>query len=280
MDAESWLASGERVQVELASGRYEIFVRVAGEGPWLTFLHAFPTSSWDWSRVTPLLEQRFRVLALDFLGFGDSDKPHPHEYSIFEQADLVEALWARSGVGRTALVAHDYGATVAQELLARRPNRPTAVVLSNAALYAELARPLLIQRLLARRRLGPLLARTVNERTLRRSISAVSRISATDLHELWRLLERRDGTRVVPSLLRYMEERRENAARWERALEQAPIPLNLVWGMNDPRSGAHVAEYVLRRIPGAHLVALEAGHYPQLEAPEDAAEAIGSAGAF
>ena len=277
MDAESWVASGERVPVELRSGCYEVFVRVAGDGPWLTLLHAFPTSSWDWSRVTPQLEQRFRILAFDFLGLGDSDKPHPHDYSIREQADLVEAVWARFGVARTAVVAHDYGATVAQELLARRAEAPNAAVLANAALYAELARPLLIQRLLARPRLGPLLARAVTERTFARSISAVSDVSKADLHQMWRLLERRNGTRVVPSLLRYMRERRENAARWETALEQTAVPLHLVWGMNDPRSGASVAERVVKRIPDTDLAALEAGHYPQLEAPDRVVDAIATA---
>ena len=55
----------------------------------------------------------------DFLGFGASDKPADHDYSLLEQADLVEALWAQEGVDETALVAHDYAVSVAQELLAR-----------------------------------------------------------------------------------------------------------------------------------------------------------------
>src|SRR5215211_7303684 len=93
MDHEAWLRSGERVSVELpGSGRFQIFCRATGSGPWLTLLHGFPTSSWDWARVAPALERRFRVLAADFLGFGDSEKPTRHAYSIFEQADLVEAL--------------------------------------------------------------------------------------------------------------------------------------------------------------------------------------------
>jgi pimeloyl-ACP methyl ester carboxylesterase len=277
MDAERWLATGERVSVELASGRHQIFIRVAGNGPWLTLLHAFPTSSWDWSRVTPTLESRFRVLALDLLGFGDSAKPCPHEYSIFEQADLVEALWKQLGIERTGVVAHDYGATVAQELLARDAEPISRVVLMNAALYAELARPLLVQRLLARARLGPFLARALGERAFTRSITSVSSVTRADIREQWQLVRRHEGTRVLPALLRYITERRDNAARWESALEQASVPIHLVWGMSDPRSGARVAEHVRRRIPSARLVPLEVGHYPQLEAPDQVAEAITAA---
>jgi pimeloyl-ACP methyl ester carboxylesterase len=274
VNAERWLATGERAPVELASGRREIFVRVAGNGPWLTLLHAFPTSSWDWSRATPLLEPHFRVLAPDFLGFGDSDKPHPHEYSIFEQADVVEAVWERFAVERTAVVAHDYGATVAQELLARRAAPVTAVVLMNAALYAELARPLLVQRLLAHPRLGPLLAAGLGERAFARSIASVAKVAGADIHEQWQLLQRRNGRRVLPSLLGYMRERRETATRWETALEQTTAPVHLVWGMKDPRSGARVAEHAVRKVPSAQLTRLEAGHYPQLEAPTPVSEAI------
>src|SRR5262249_62054689 len=101
MDADGWLASGERIEIDLESGSWHVFVRTAGSGPWLTLLHGFPTSSWDWAAVARLLEPTFRVLAFDFLGFGDSDKPRDHEYSIDEQADLTEVLWRRFVVEAT-----------------------------------------------------------------------------------------------------------------------------------------------------------------------------------
>src|SRR5919108_773924 len=218
MDYEAWLASGERVSVELPrSGRFQVFCRVAGSGPWLTLLHGFPTSSWDWARVAPALEPRFRVLAPDFLGFGDSDKPARHAYSIFEQADLVQTLWRRFGVEETTLAGHDYGATVAQELLARGREGTLgtelrAVVLLNSGLYVELARPLLIQRLLASRILGPLLARAVTERAFARSLSSVispaHALGREELRAQWEVVRRANGVAATPRLLRYMAERR------------------------------------------------------------------------
>ncbi|MEQ2171641.1 hypothetical protein GOODEAATRI_012956, partial [Goodea atripinnis] len=80
---------------------------------------------WD-----PLTQRFHRVIALDFLGFGFSDKPvslhvlfpyRPHRYSIFEQASIVEALVAHLGLShqRLNLISHDYGDTVALELLYR-----------------------------------------------------------------------------------------------------------------------------------------------------------------
>lgn len=287
MDANGWLASGERIELELDSGSWDVFVRTVGSGPWLTLLHGFPTSSWDWARVARLLEPTFQMLTFDFLGFGDSDKPRDHEYSIGEQADLTEALWRRLGIEETGLVGHDYGATVAQELLARAEEgtldaRLNGAVLLNAGLYVELARPLLVQRLLATPLAGRLLAHLVTERAFSRSLSSVFSDShqptAPDLHQQWQLVRRRGGVAVTPKLLRYMRERRASLARWEGALERTDVPLRLVWGMADPRSGAHIADQARQRIPGLDVVALVGvGHYPQLEAPEHVATAIEAA---
>ncbi|KAF1371739.1 hypothetical protein PFLUV_G00271560 [Perca fluviatilis] len=87
-----------------------------GSSDVIILLHGFPTSSFDWNKIWEPLTQRFhRVVALDFLGFGFSDKLRPHRYSIFEQASVVEALVAHLGLSnqRVTLVSHDYGDTVA-----------------------------------------------------------------------------------------------------------------------------------------------------------------------
>ena len=112
----------------------------------MTLLHGYPSSSHDWAKIAPQLAQRRLLLMPDFLGFGASDKPADHDYSLHEQADLVEALWAQEGITDTALVAHDYAVSVAQELLARRAEGRLAVdlarvTLMNGGIYPDLHRP-------------------------------------------------------------------------------------------------------------------------------------------
>ena len=90
-----------------------------GPGPLLLLLHGFPSSSYDW-RFLLKEEPERNVLAFDFLGFGLSDKPADHDYSLFWQADLAEELVRRHGGGRPVFVlAHDMGTSVANELMAR-----------------------------------------------------------------------------------------------------------------------------------------------------------------
>ena len=274
---EDWFAAGERVP----AGGHTLFERVAGgeDAPWLTLLHGFPTCSFDWSPVADRLAAHRRLLMFDFLGFGDSDKPRDHAYSIHEQADLTEELWRRHGVRSTAVIAHDYGVSVGQELLARRAEGRLEVEIEriafmNGGLYPDVHRALLVQRLLLRPRIGPLLARRMNERALARSFSRIfgpdHRLSDDELHEHWLGVARHDGL-IHDRLIRYIEDRRRHAARWTGALEETDAPRLFVWGMLDPVSGAHMAERIVSRVPAGELHALdEVGHYPQLEAPERA----------
>src|SRR5205807_4739361 len=114
---EAWWSAGERVPLVVGEREWRLFVRRMGEGPTMTLLHGFPSSSHDWAKVAPALAERHSLLLLDFLGFGASEKPREHRYSLHEQADLVEALWAREGMAECVIVAHDYAVSVTEELL-------------------------------------------------------------------------------------------------------------------------------------------------------------------
>ncbi|MFD9129140.1 alpha/beta fold hydrolase [Kitasatospora sp. NPDC059571] len=280
--AAVWEASGERVALRSRTGEHRVFVRQdgPGDGHPVTLVHGFPTSSHDWAAIVPALAAAgHRVTVLDLLGFGSSDKPRRHRYSVLEQADLVEDLWRRLGTEATALVAHDYGVSVAQELLARDAGRVTAAVWLNGGLYPDLHRPLRIQRLL-HGRLGPLLARAVTERGFRASMRRVLGRPVSDevLHDMWLGIARDGGQRLAPRLLRYIDERQQYEERWVGALEGFPGPTLFVWGPADPISGAHVLARIRERLPRAAITELggppAAGHYPQVEAPEEVAAAL------
>src|SRR5580704_16858107 len=104
----AWQATGDGVEV---AGR-RIFVREQpGSGVPVVLLHGYPSSSYDWRRLLERLRGR-RVLCFDFLGFGLSDKPRDHEYSLLAQADLTEAILRRFAIDRVLLVTHDMGTSV------------------------------------------------------------------------------------------------------------------------------------------------------------------------
>lgn len=284
---ESWRDSGRR----FSHGGHDIFWQAGGsggEGKTLLCIHGFPTASWDWSAVWSELCRRFaRVLAPDMIGFGWSSKPRRYAYSVFDQADLHENLLRQQGIVRFHVLAHDYGDTVAQELLARQAEREArgdaslvlaSVCLLNGGLFPETHRARRVQKLLLTP-LGPLLAAAMNERSFARSFSAVfgkqTRPSVAELHQFWQLLSHEHGQRNAHRLIRYIPERRANRARWVGALQTTKVPLCLVNGPADPISGAHMVKRYRELVPKPEVILLPGiGHYPQVEDPEGTLNAL------
>ena len=91
-----------------------------GDGETLLFLHYFGGSSRTWGPVAARLAGRFRCLALDGRGWGDSDAP-PTGYDVADMADDAANILAARGVTRYTLVGHSMGGKAAQALAARRP---------------------------------------------------------------------------------------------------------------------------------------------------------------
>ncbi|MGH8454189.1 MAG: alpha/beta fold hydrolase [Nevskiales bacterium] len=279
---EIWHAAGRSYRHH----GHEIFYREEGSGPALLLIHGFPTASWDWRPIWATLAARYRLIAPDMIGFGFSAKPRDYPYSILDQADLYEGLLESLGVKQVHVLAHDYGDTVAQELLARHNARQAdgkpglklrSVCFLNGGLFPEAHRPRLVQKLLISP-LGPLLARFMNERGFGRSFSAVfgpkTQPSPEELKDFWHLVAHNDGTRVFPKLIRYMVERRQHRERWVGALQNAKIPLRVIDGSVDPVSGRHMVERYRELVPNPDTVLLEGiGHYPQVEHPQGVLDA-------
>ena len=280
---EQWWSGGQRVKIRLGDAERAIFLRRTGAGAPMTLLHGFPSSSYDWARVSPRLAAHHALLLFDFLGFGASEKPATHEYSIHEQADLVEAIWAREGVTATAVVAHDYAVSVVQELLARQSEGGLdvdllAVHLLNGGLYPDVYRPQPGQIALLDPAQGPRLSAQITEELWARALAptfAGNFDAAADNADIWRAMGREDGQLITYRLIRYISDRVLHRERWVTALETTHVPLRFVWGMLDPISGPDMAARIRDRLPAAPFTALEdVAHWPALEAPERLGSAI------
>ena len=118
-----------------------IFYREAGpdDAPVLVLLHGFPTSSYMFRNLIPLLADRFRIVAPDHLGFGLSAAPPVEEfdYTFDALADLTAKLLARIGVTRYAIYVQDYGAPVGWRLALANPDAITAIISQNGNAYDE-----------------------------------------------------------------------------------------------------------------------------------------------
>lgn len=248
----------------------------AGSGAPLLLIHGFPTASWDWHLLWQPLAERYRVIACDMLGFGDSTKPRGHDYRILEQADLQQALLEHLGVRESVhLLVHDYGNSVGQELLARHEEgafKLASLAFLNGGLFPETHRAVLSQKLLLSP-LGSLFGRLFDRRRLAQNFAKVfgpqTQPSEAELDAFWELIRHNDGPRVMHRLIHYILDRRQHRERWIAAMQRTAVPLRLIDGPEDPISGAHMVVRYRELIPRPDTVELPGiGHYPQVEAPE------------
>jgi pimeloyl-ACP methyl ester carboxylesterase len=173
------------------------------------------------------------------------------------------------------LLAHDYGDSVAQELLARHHEgriQVASCVFLNGGLFPETHRPVLVQKLLLSP-LGPLIGRRFSRHKLAASFAKIfgpqTRPSEAELDDFWRLIAANDVPGVMHRLIRYIPERREQRDRWVAAMQRGGVPLRVIDGAVDPISGAHMVTRYRELIAEADTVLLEGiGHYPQTEAPQ------------
>lgn len=278
-----WRAHGQLVEL----GGHKIFVSEYGDKalPPLILIHGFPTASFDYAQLVPLVSPHRRMIMLDFVGFGFSDKPRPHDYSLFEQAALVEELAQKSQLGEVELLAHDMGSSVALLLLKRRQLRVSKLVLLNGSVLLKYYQPLITQRLLLHPIIGPLLTRlgVIRKSVFARQFSSLFPKAPPDdeIAAFWTLIAHNDGARIYHLLIRYLNERKRYEYEWLDALKVHPAPLLVLWGQRDPVSVPRIAQAIVEARPDARYVPLhQLGHYPQWEdAPTIAAEILKFVGA-
>lgn len=276
MNLTTWKESGSYVSV----GGQRLFVMDRGNGDeTIVILHGYPTSSFDFKTVLPLLTEKYRVIVHDHTGFGLSDKPLDYSYSVMEQADRALVLWSKLGIEKAHLVAHDYGTTIATEIIARRnlgpdflPIKLQSLTLSNGSVHIELAKLRFIQKLLRNKRIGPLVARLSSKRIFTKNMRELwydpSTLSSEEIDAMWELVTMNGGKKVLPMITQYLRERELFWHRWVGALQANQLRTLFLWGKHDPITGEDIARVHHTEMPGSTLRILDdAGHYPIVEAP-------------
>ena len=278
LSTNDWLVRGQ--QATLLDHSIFFVDEPAQETPRGTILliHGFPTSSWDWWKLWPSLNRHYRLVAMDLLGFGFSDKPRSYNYRILEQADLCEALVAQLGLRQFHMLVHDYGVTVAQEMLSRQ-NEGRGVgdcqscLFLNGGLFPETHRAVLAQKLLLSP-IGFVFRYALSKRSLRRSFQKIfgdHKASGEEIDSFFELFVRDGGRGNLHRLIRYMNDRIEHRERWVAALNAARCPIGLINGSLDPVSGEHMVQRFLELLGDEHFLRRlpRVGHYPQIEAPDE-----------
>jgi pimeloyl-ACP methyl ester carboxylesterase len=260
-----------------------LFYREAGpaDGPAVVLLHGFPTSSFMFRNLIPLLADRYHVIAPDHLGFGLSDAPPADEfdYTFDALADLTADLTDQLGLTRFALYVQDYGAPVGWRLALARPDAVAAIITQNgngyeAGFVEEFWRPvraywenqnpdteapvrqaLTLDAIRWQYLHGVPDQSLVSPDTWYHDVELVSR-PGNDLVQLRLFADYGSNLPLYPRLHDY--------------LRDSAVPLLAVWGRNDEIFRAEGALAFTQDAPGAEICLLDGGHF-LLESHLDAA---------
>ena len=275
MNLEDWKKSGDYFDFE----GYPIFYRAEkNENETLLCLHGFPTASFDYHKIWNGLNKNFSLVAFDMIGYGFSAKPADFDYTTFQQVDILEALIEYLKIEKLHILAHDYGNTITQELLARAEENHLkfsieTICFLNGALFPETHRPILAQKILISP-IGFLFGRFISDSKFKKSLASVfgkqTQPTENELNDFLELFRYNDGRRIAHKLIRYMTERSKYRARWVGALEKMKQPFRFINGLADPVSGAHLVKRFREVLPAQKdIIELEnIGHFPHFETPE------------
>lgn len=245
-----------------------------GAGEPVLFLHGFPTSGHLWMDVVPLVPAGHRVVVLDLLGYGRSDRPGGRPLGIRDHADRVIEFLDTLGINFACVVGHDIGGGIAQSLAVRYPQRVSRILLVNSVAFAEWPTR------------NVKLARAMLPLTRHLPATWLLSILRTDLLRGYQDHDR--GARSIELYVRpfasaegrdvFMEhllalESTESAALASR-LREIVVPTTILWGRHDPFLPLSLGKRLQEAIPESTLeVVPTASHF----LPEDAPAKIGDA---
>jgi haloalkane dehalogenase len=267
------------MDLALSSGRMHYVDQ--GQGQVLLFVHGTPTNSYEYRHLIAALSTRFRCVAVDHLGFGQSDRPAGFAYTPEAHAEALREFVDRLGLDRFTLVAHDFGGPIGLPLaLAPRP-RATRVILLNTWAWPFDDDPKMAR--------GARIAGGPVGRFLYRYANASLRMIMPSAYG--------DRKKLTPEIhARYLEVFRDRDARvqvlhtlaksllgsrahyqWllERIDALNRIPTLIIWGMKDSAFPPYQLERWRSLVPGAQVETIAgAGHWPHEEEPAQVIAAI------
>jgi len=262
-------------------GHSEVFYREAGpeDAPVILLLHGFPTSSHMFRDLIPRLANRYRVIAPDLPGFGQTRSPArgAFDYTFDNLARVMQHFVDQLELERFALYVFDYGAPVGFRMASARPERISAIISQNGNAYLEglsdawgpwqtyWREPTAANREACRASLSPetirdwqyLLgadARRVSPDGYTLDIAYMARPGADEI-QLDLILDYRSNLERYPEFQAYFR-------TWQP-------PFLAVWGKNDPAFLSAGAEAYKRDLPDARVHLIDTGHFAlETHAPE------------
>jgi len=255
--------------VSTRRGRLSMFE--AGSGPALIAIHGLGATKASFLTTVAALATRFRVIAVDLPGFGDSDKPLGASYDARFFARAVIGLLDALELDRAHLIGNSLGGRVALEVALQDPGRVERLALLCPSLAWRRQRPWAPVVRMMRPKLGlvHMAPRPLVEAVVHRLIpNAQEGWTAAGVDEFLRAYLTPSGRAAFYAAARhiYLESPHGDDGFWPRMSKLEPDTL-FVWGKRDRLVPVAFSRHVADALPHASQLELDCGHVPQIERP-------------
>jgi len=261
-----------------------------GSGPPILFVHGTPTNSYEYRHLIAALSKRFRCIAPDHLGFGESARPRSFAYTPEAHAAVLREFVERLGLDDFTLVVHDFGGPIGLPLITDHPSHsphpPHSPHVSRLILMNTWAWPLDDDPKMARgaRFIGGAIGRFLY-RYANASLRLIMPSAYGDRKKLTPEIHRRYldvfGDRDARVLVLHalakslLGSRSHYQSLLDRLDRLRAMPVLIVWGMKDSAFQPYQLERWRQLLPGAQVETIEgAGHWPHEEEPGRVVAAI------
>jgi haloalkane dehalogenase len=262
-----------------------------GSGPAFVFMHGIPDNLHIYDRLIPILAAAGkRVVVFDFLGYGASDKPTNASYGFKQQIDDLKAVIGTLNLGRIIPVGHDASGPAAINFAIDSPDSVASLCILNTFYHAtpgarlpELVelfatpglRALALSVAGTPEQLAWLLQfqqSVFRDALVERQRDRFSTFLAPIINANF-LQEPSSGPAFVQMASQIFEEVTLNTSRLS-ALRAMDLPVKLIWGKNDPYFDTKAVEEFRSHLKRSSLLMIEAGHWPQIDEPEQVAKGL------
>ena len=252
----------------------KMFYREAGSknSPTIVLLHGFPSSSHMFRDLIPQIQDKFHVIAPDYIGFGYSDAPsvNEFEYTFDNLAVYVEELlFSVLGLKKFSIYVQDYGAPIGYRIATKHPEAIEGIVVQNGNAYAEGIGPAFDSLKPFWKNRNPnteapvraLLSREATIFQYTQGVKNVSRISPDSYTMDQLFLDRPGNDAIQLNLLHNYQSNLTQYDKWHEFFRNKQPKTLIVWGKNDPFFTVEGARAYLNDIPKAELHLLDTGHF-------------------
>jgi pimeloyl-ACP methyl ester carboxylesterase len=263
-------ANGGQV-LDLPGGDLNVTDRGPRDAPTILLVHCYTCSMSYWQRLEPLLRRDHRVITVDLLGHGDSEKPKDG-YSMEHQADTIAQALDELGAPRVLAVGQSLGGPISTALAQRHPDKVRGLVIMDSASQTKYVELPLTAKIARAPVIGPAIKQVVPDSTIHKELSKA-------FHEGFDFPDTFVENVKERTYTAWAESPKEggdftDAQHLDDRIASTRLPVTVIFGAEDRIVNPDSADDY-RDIPGAKVVVLPGiGHTPQMEAPARSAALV------